>query len=83
QTNAGLTLGFGAGYNAPTFTSDGKIVFTVLGVLGDVPTEAEDAFYNTASRMTDPSGYYLVQTGSSSYDMVAASNARAWIHWER
>lgn len=83
QTNDGLALGFGAGYSAPDFTADGRAVFNVLGVLGDVPSVAENAFYNTASRMTDPNGYYLVQTSNTSYDMVAASNARAWISWFR
>lgn len=83
QSANGLSLGFGAGYTPPTFTSDGKAIFEILGILGDVPVEAEDAFFNTAARMNDPDGYYFIQTGQFSYDMVSASNARSWITWVR
>jgi hypothetical protein len=34
------------------------------------------------SLMTDPAGYYLVQTGPTSYDMVNASDGKTWISWE-
>lgn len=34
------------------------------------------------SYMTDPGGYYLVQTTATTYDMVSAANGKAWITWE-
>ncbi|MBN8790039.1 MAG: DUF4302 domain-containing protein [Terrimonas sp.] len=77
-----LTLSFGTAFRAPTFTADGRIRFgNYLGDLGDIPDDAVDPYVNTAIKMLESDGYYLVQISEDEYDMVNASNARAWIHW--
>jgi hypothetical protein len=75
-----LTLLYGTAPRFPTFTTDGRAVFTLFGNLGTYPTTGAAAqsralLYNTA-------GYYFVQTGALSYDMVGAADGRAWITWE-
>ncbi|MFT3747549.1 MAG: DUF4302 domain-containing protein [Agriterribacter sp.] len=77
-----LTLSFGTAFRAPTFTADGRIRFgSYLGDLGDIPDDAIDPYVNTATKMLESNGYYLVQISEDEYDMVSVSNARAWIHW--
>jgi hypothetical protein len=76
------SLSYGAAFRPPTFTADGRIVFTLLGTLGTVPGNATASFTNTRLQMLQPQGYYLVQTGPLSYDMVSAVDGRAWISWE-
>jgi hypothetical protein len=60
------------------FTTDGRIVFRVLGTFG-----AAASVFNTTIRaqVANSSGYYLVQIGPESYDMVSALDAKAWIRW--
>ena len=70
---------FTASRTPPTFTAGGKIIFIQLGFVGTIPpggpVDRSDAvLYN-------PAGFYLVQTGTLSYDMVLATNARSWISW--
>jgi hypothetical protein len=75
------SLNYGAAYqNPPQFTADGRVVFTQIGTLGPTPPAA---FISTGAQLEIPAGYYLIQTGPSSYDMVSASDAKAWITWER
>ncbi|WP_341837873.1 DUF4302 domain-containing protein [Chitinophaga pollutisoli] len=78
----GLELRYGLATYPPVFTG-GRIVFPQYGVLGTIPPEAEDAFYNTAITLINPNGFYLVQTGQNRYDMVSASDAKSWITWQR
>lgn len=78
----GLSLDFGSAYVPPTFTTDGRIIFREFGTLGDVPPAAAAAFENTNTQMTEARGFYLVQTGATTYDMVSAKDALAWISWE-
>ncbi len=63
---------------ASYFTVDGKIVFRVLGTFGSATS-----VFNTTMRtqIASASGYYLVQLGPASYDMVSALDAKAWIRW--
>jgi hypothetical protein len=77
-----LSLDFGAATLPPTFTADGRIIFRLFGTLGDVPPEAAGAFANTNTQMTEARGFYLVQTSATTYDMVSAKDALAWITWE-
>lgn len=60
------------------FTTDGRIIFRVLGTFG-----AATSIFNTTIRtqIANTSGYYLVQTGPTSYDMVSALDAKSWIRW--
>jgi hypothetical protein len=77
----GAALSHGAAYqNPPQFTSDGRVVFSQIGTLGPTPPAA---FVNTGTQLEIPEGYYVVQTGQTSYDMVSAKDAKAWITWER
>lgn len=77
-----LTLSFGAAFRAPTFTADGRIRFgAYLGDLGNIPDDALDPYGNTILKMTESSGFYLVQTGDDEYDMVSASDGQSWINW--
>jgi hypothetical protein len=61
-----------------TFTTDGKIIFRLLGTIGSTTS-----ILNTTVRaqVVSANGYYLVQTGPTSYDMVSALDAKAWIRW--
>jgi hypothetical protein len=79
-----LTLSFGTAFDAPTFTADGRIRFgDYLGDLGDIPDDAVDPYVNTALKLLETNGFYLVQISDDQYDMVNAANARAWISWYR
>lgn len=82
---SGLTLNsYGSESVQPIFvTSDGRGVFTNGGNVGiggaTVPPggpvdKSDQTLYNSA-------GYYFVQTGAKSYDMVLATDARTWISW--
>ncbi|MBX3256908.1 MAG: DUF4302 domain-containing protein [Chitinophagaceae bacterium] len=79
----GETVGFGAGYSPPTFTADGRVIFSILGVLGTVPDGANPAFSNTALTLADENGFYLVQKSEKIYDMVSAADSKVWITWGR
>jgi hypothetical protein len=82
NNNGTLGIGFGAAWLPPEFTNDGRIIFSIYGTLGTIPTAARSAFDNTAALFADPSGFYLIQTGAFTYDMVSARDARAWISWQ-
>jgi hypothetical protein len=79
--NGALDLTYGAAApRRPTFTTDGRAVFTAYGTIGqNYPTsgpmvEAANIFYNTR-------GFYFIKTSDTSYDMVSASDSRIWISW--
>jgi hypothetical protein len=76
------TLNYGIAYRPPAFTTDGRVSFTYYGALGTIPTADSVAVYRTALQFTESSGYYLVRTDSTKYDMVSAKDARAWITWQ-
>ncbi|MEP7278271.1 MAG: DUF4302 domain-containing protein [Bacteroidota bacterium] len=62
-----------------TFTSDGRIIFKILGTFGSATS-----ILNTTVRVQtlDASGYYLIlKEDGKSYDMVVASDAKAWLTW--
>jgi Domain of unknown function (DUF4302) len=75
----GLELQYGAAPNTPQFTGDGRAVFTLLGNYGTYPSTGPAAL--TRSQLLISQGYYFVQTGPASYDMVSATDAKAWINW--
>jgi len=72
---------FSAASSPPTYTAGGRIVFNELGTVGTIPPGG--AVDNSDAVLYNPAGFYLVQTGPQSYDMVLASNARSWISWFR
>jgi hypothetical protein len=76
--NGRVDVNSGAAYEKPEFTN-GKAVFSMVGSFGT----PSSAFVNTRTQLAIPEGYYFIQTGQSSYDMVSAKDAKAWITWER
>jgi Domain of unknown function (DUF4302) len=61
------------------FTPDGRIIFLFYGSFGSRTSVLNKA---VTVQATDPSGYYLVlKEDGKSYDMVVASDAKAWIRW--
>jgi hypothetical protein len=78
QTN--LTLVYGTAPAIPTFTSDGRAIFTQLGNYGTHPTTGPAGL--SRNQLYSSSGYYFVQTSPTSYDMVSALDAKTWITWE-
>jgi hypothetical protein len=76
----GLELQYGAAPDAPQFTADGRAIFTLLGNYGPYPSSGPAGLSRT--QLLIPQGYYFIQTGPTSYDMVSALDAKAWISWE-
>jgi hypothetical protein len=72
----GLELLYGAAPRAQ-FTADGRAVFTNLGFYPPYPSSGPAR--QSLNQLLLPQGYYFVQTGSSSYDMVSSTDAKAWI----
>lgn len=71
---------YGTAPGKPTFAG-GKAFFSELGKPTGNPTPpggpvdlSEQTLYNSA-------GFYLVQTGDKTYDMVLATDAKTWISW--
>jgi hypothetical protein len=67
----------------PTFQTDGRVTFTLLGDLtvGPYPTTGPAA--KTKEQFIISNGYWFVQTGENSYDMVSAKDAKTWVSWQR
>ena len=91
----GVLLDGGNSLRASSYTSaisNGIIKFAIQGTnttigFGATLTTAQRNLVvaptnSFRSFMTDPTGYYLVQTSPLSYDMVRASDGKAWITWE-
>lgn len=74
-----LSLVYGTAPALPTFTADGRAIFVQLGNYGAYPNSGPAAQSRTL--LYNASGYYFVQTGATTYDMVSASNGKAWITW--
>jgi hypothetical protein len=81
QARTGIELLYGTAPRSPTLTADGRMVFRELGTLGAAyPTTGPAALSRT--QLYNTTGYYFVQTGATSYDMVSAADARIWLRWE-
>jgi Domain of unknown function (DUF4302) len=62
-----------------TFTPDGRIIFRLDFSNGDPSSIFNKA---VATQELDPAGYYLIlKEDGTTYDMVGAANATAWIRW--
>ncbi|NLR59501.1 DUF4302 domain-containing protein [Chitinophaga polysaccharea] len=81
QDNGKNSIEFGPGYSAPSFTTDGRIIFNDDGFYGD-PSDYVPAVQKTRALMADPQGFYLVQTSTSTFDMVNARDGKSWISWQ-
>ena len=75
-----LAIYYGTAPRTPTFTADGRAIFVQLGNYGPHPTTGPAALSRT--QLYNPAGYYFVQTGPTTYDMVSAVDGKAWITWE-
>lgn len=75
-----IFLDYGHAPAPPTFTADGRAIFTNAGTYGTIP--ATGAAAESAKLLYEASGFYLVQTSETTYDMVSAKDAKAWITWE-
>jgi hypothetical protein len=73
-------LPFGATAPVPNFTTDGRAIFQYLGDYGPYPNTGPAG--QSRALLYNASGYYFVQTGPATYDMVSAANGRSWINWE-
>ncbi len=74
---------YGPGYTAPTFTTDGRVVFNDIGLYGDsLPADLAPVLRSQA-RMADKQGFFIIQTAANKYDMVSARDGKAWISWQR
>ncbi|MCF0073425.1 DUF4302 domain-containing protein [Dyadobacter sp. CY261] len=76
----GIYLEYGHAPAKPTFTADGRVVFTEFGAFGDIPVGG--AAEKSGALLFDTSGFYLIQTSDETYDMVSAKDAKSWITWE-
>lgn len=82
--SAGTALNlFAPAYYQPTFTADGRVIFDFYGgTFGTNPGGSTiSVISDVLTQMTDPLGFYLVQTGELEYDMVNARDGKAWITW--
>jgi len=77
----GLELQYGAAPRVPQFTTDGRAIFTLLGNYGTHPATGPAG--QTRAQLLSAQGYYFVQTGARSYDMVSATDAKTWVSWVR
>jgi hypothetical protein len=64
---------------AASLSADGKIVFEYLGTLGSLPAAYASIGKAVRVKLTDPNGYYVIQTSPKAYDIVNATDARAWM----
>ncbi|WP_168194005.1 DUF4302 domain-containing protein [Pontibacter sp. SGAir0037] len=77
STNS-LQLEYGAAATT-TLSSDGRIVFSRLGTLGEIPETHNTVLNATMNQWTISQGYYVIKTGESSYDLVSAQDGKAWL----
>jgi hypothetical protein len=67
----------------PLFQTDGRLVLSYLGDLTAGPYPTSGPAYLTKQQLFITNGYWFVQTGATTYDMVSANDAKAWITWQR
>jgi len=63
------------------FQADGRVIFSLLGDLTVGPFPATGPAFKTKEQFFSANGYWFVQTGENSYDMVSAKDAKTWISW--
>jgi hypothetical protein len=65
----------------PSFQSDGRVVFAFDGDLNVGPHPTSGPAFKTKQQLFITNGYWFVQTGDNTYDMVSAKDAKAWVSW--
>ena len=71
---------YGSEPRTPQFTG-GKAFFTKLQDATTTPTPPGGPIDQSEQMLYNPAGYYLIQTGEKTYDMVLATDAKTWISW--
>jgi hypothetical protein len=71
---------YGTAPAAPQY-SGGKAFFTELGKPTGNPTPAGGPVDKSEQTLYNPAGFYFIQTGDKTYDMVLATDAKTWISW--
>jgi len=66
----------------PSFQSDGRVIFSLLGDLNAEPYPVTGPAFTTKTQLYSTYGYWFVQTSENSYDMVSAKDAKTWITWQ-
>lgn len=74
------SVSFGAALT-PKFNTNGTVSFSQVGTIGTPPVDGAAATTNIITKYTETAGFYFVQTGVNSYDMVNVKDARSWITW--
>jgi len=67
----------------PQFQTDGRVVFSYLGDLTAGVYPASGPAFQTKQQLFITNGYWFVQTGATTYDMVSAKDSKAWITWQQ
>jgi len=66
----------------PTVSVDGKISYVQDGSYGTAPVAIRPIITNTTNNFLKQGGFYVIQTDTKVYDMVAVADARSWITFE-
>lgn len=78
----GLGLVYGAAVTSPAPTPAGVVKYGYYGTLNsNTPYPSTGPATNMVTEMLNTSGYYLVRTGTRTYDMVNVGDAKRWISW--
>jgi hypothetical protein len=63
------------------FRQDGKVLFDYLGDLTFGVYPSSGPAHKSRIQLYDSYGYWFVQTGEASFDMVSAKDAKTWVSW--
>lgn len=63
------------------FRNDGRVLFRYLGDLTVGAHPVSGPAHQTRVQLYDSYGYWFVQTGANSFDMVSAKDAKTWASW--
>jgi len=66
----------------PTFQTDGRVTFSLLGDLTVGPYPTTGPASKIKEQIINSNGYWFIQTGDNSYDMVSAMDAKTWVTWQ-
>lgn len=66
----------------PTVSADGKISYTLAGSYGNAPGAIAPIINNVTNNFIKAGGFYVIQTGTKVYDLVAVADARSWITFQ-
>jgi len=75
-----LVFAYATAPDTPDFSTPGRVTFEQLGNYGNYPSTGPAALSRTL--LYNTSGWYFVQTGATTYDMISAGNGKSWITWE-